>query len=349
MEVAQNELDKHIGRPDSRILDYFKATDTAGASVTTPWCAAFVSYCLESAGIKIPAHEFAAAGIWSCWGRPVGAPQGPISLGAIVVVSPTSETHVAGHVAFCAGEDPNNNSRILLLGGNQGSTHIVKISSFPRSCVLAIRWPEDFASPTAGSAASGGPASPAAGGGAAGVEIPMGDVGDVAIGVFTSNDWNRYCNVLGKRESSNNYAAVNRLGYSGRWQFGALALADGGYVRRGCSLGQLVNPRSWTGKDGIQSRADWCSSPQVQNKAMLEYTRRNYVQLKKLRVVELDDAERRARGIFGRRAPRWGRRSGGSAQQRPLPARRERSHLEAVFRSSLERAQELDSSRQEIE
>lgn len=35
----------------------------------------------------------------------------------------------------------------------------------------------------------------------------------------------------------------------------------------------------------IQSRADWCSSPQVQNKAMLEYTRRNYVQLKKLRVV----------------------------------------------------------------
>ncbi len=256
---------------------------------------------------------------------------------------------MAGHVAFCAGEDPNNNSRILLLGGNQGSTHIVKISSFPRSCVLAIRWPEDSASPTAGSAASGGPASPAAGGGAAGVEIPMGDVGDVAIGVFTSNDWNRYCNVLGKRELSNNYAAVNRLGYSGRWQFGALALADGGYVRRGCSLGQLVNPRSWTGKDGIQSRADWCSSPQVQNKAMLEYTRRNYVQLKKLRVVELDDAERRARGIFGRRAPRWGRRSGGSAQQRPLPARRERSHLEAVFRSSLERAQELDSSRQEIE
>ena len=111
-------------------------------------------------------------------------------------------------------------------------------------------------------------------------------VGDVAIGSFTADDWEKYCQVLGHRESTNNYAAVNQLGYCGRWQFGALALADCGYVRKGTPQGQLANSNFWTPhKDNILNRADWLLNHPVQNKAMLAYTRAHYSQLKRLGVV----------------------------------------------------------------
>lgn len=40
----------------------------------------------------------------------------------------------------------------------------------------------------------------------------------------------QYKEILGHRESSNNYSARNSYGFSGRWQMGAAALFDTGYV-----------------------------------------------------------------------------------------------------------------------
>ena len=39
-------------------------------------------------------------------------------------------------------------------------------------------------------------------------------------------NWEDFINAIGKRESSNNYAAKNQFGYLGRFQFGKLRLCD---------------------------------------------------------------------------------------------------------------------------
>ena len=77
-------------------------------------------------------------------------------------------------------------------------------------------------------------------------------------------------------ESGNNYGAVNGLGYCGRWQFGAGALIDAGYVRAGTTNRNLLSPAAWTGKDGVTSRADWLARRDAQDAAMLTYTRGHY-------------------------------------------------------------------------
>ena len=274
MKPARAEEQDHVRRPMNRILDYFRVAKTQGATVDTAWCGAFVAYCLDSAEIKIP-QGAALAGTWSSWGRPVSAPQGHIPLGAVVVLSHTPNTDKVGHVAFCAGDDGGDPKHILLLGGNQTANHEVTIEYFPRSCILAIRWPTDpSVSPPDLSIVV-----PTGGGALIGV------VGDVAIGSFTADDWEKFCQVLGHRESTNNYAAVNRLGYCGRWQFGALALADCGYVRKGCPAGSVGEPEILDAKRQHSSRQDWLLNHPVQNKAMLAYTRAHYSQLKRLGVV----------------------------------------------------------------
>lgn len=91
--------------------------------------------------------------------------------------------------------------------------------------------------------------------------------------------WPKYCNVLGARESSNNYASVNQINFCGRWQFGAGALCDGGYVKPGKKNSDLPTPSSWTGKDGVNSLNDWLSNHSAQDSAMAEYTKGHYNQL----------------------------------------------------------------------
>lgn len=50
---------------------------------------------------------------------------------------------------------------------------------------------------------------------------------------------------LGYRESRNKYDAVNSYGYIGKYQQGALMLADLGYVRKGTKNSGLRDPRNW--------------------------------------------------------------------------------------------------------
>lgn len=105
------------------------------------------------------------------------------------------------------------------------------------------------------------------------------------VGPLGPDAWNIYCNVLGQRESGNNYGRVNTIGYCGRWQFGAGALATHGYVRPGYGTRSLRNPNAWTGRDGISSRTAWLSSPSIQNKVMLIYTKAHYKTLLRMRVI----------------------------------------------------------------
>ena len=99
------------------------------------------------------------------------------------------------------------------------------------------------------------------------------------VGTLAHAEWQKYCDVLGQRESGNKYNVVNKLGYSGRWQFGALALQDLGYVKPHISNKGMASPAAWQGKDGINSREAWLGTKTVQDSVMREYTQRHYQSL----------------------------------------------------------------------
>jgi hypothetical protein len=100
------------------------------------------------------------------------------------------------------------------------------------------------------------------------------------VGNLSKDQMTAYLAQIGKSESGGNYAAVNQLGYVGKYQFGYQALIGAGYVKSSVtSLAQLDNPNSWTGKDGITDKSAWLSNGSVQESAMLEYTKGNYTSM----------------------------------------------------------------------
>jgi hypothetical protein len=98
------------------------------------------------------------------------------------------------------------------------------------------------------------------------------------IGSLTSENLTKLLATIRKRESSNNYKAVNSLGYSGAYQMGCAMLEDLGYVKSGSwakyKRNSILNPNSianvWSGKDGISSQALWLNNPLIQDKAAKE-------------------------------------------------------------------------------
>jgi uncharacterized protein (TIGR02594 family) len=242
-------VDERDPRFKSTILDYFDATDfrPRPTSVTTPWCGAFADHCMKASGNRTAAASIpkgaAAAANWKAWGTGLPWPSPSLPEGAVVVLSPN---HVGFFLEF-------EGDRVFLLGGNQSDR--VDRTPFPRSQIVAVRW------------LNLAPAQSAAG-------APP-DAG-ATVGTLSTEQWATYLNRLGEMESGNNYGVVNRLGYCGRWQFGAGALVDAGYVRPGTTNRNLLSPAAWTGKDGVNSRADWLARPDAQDAAMLTYTRAHY-------------------------------------------------------------------------
>jgi hypothetical protein len=128
---------------------------------------------------------------------------------------------------------------------------------------------------------------------------PTGPVpSDPTGGIFDTNNWTKYGNVLGQRESGNNYRSVNQLGFCGRWQFGASALIDGGYVRLHTATGNLSSPGVWLGKDGVSSRDDWLNNQDAQNSAMLVYTKAHYNFLLGKHVLQPNSSLPRCAGLL---------------------------------------------------
>ncbi len=115
---------------NARIAGFFKdAGHPKIASDDVAWCAAFVGACLARSGKRGTGSLLARS--YLAWGEPLDA----FRLGAIAVLSRGSDPN-AGHVGFLVGE---TQAAVRLLGGNQSNA--VTIEEFPKSRLLALRWP----------------------------------------------------------------------------------------------------------------------------------------------------------------------------------------------------------------
>src|SRR5688572_18812224 len=79
-----------------------------------------------------------------------------------------------------------------------------------------------------------------------------------------------YFEALGQRESGGRYNIENSFGNLGKYQMGELALVDVGFYRSdGTARNDWIG--AWTGKSGIDSKAEFLSSPSAQDAAVEAY------------------------------------------------------------------------------
>ena len=112
-----------------RILEYLATCsdleEGEGERDSTPWCSAFVNWCLERSGIAGTGSGWARS--WARWGRPIETPR----LGAVAVWArgraSADAPVVTGHVAFVV-EDLGDS--LLVLGGNQSDC--VCLKTYPK-------------------------------------------------------------------------------------------------------------------------------------------------------------------------------------------------------------------------
>lgn len=114
-----------------RIVEYHQSTTLRATEDSVPWCSSFVNFCMKKAGF--PGTGSASARSWRNFGGNLDTSR----LGCIVVLRRGPNPN-NGHVGFFAGE---STSHLRLLGGNQSDQ--VKFSNFPKSMLLAYRWPTD--------------------------------------------------------------------------------------------------------------------------------------------------------------------------------------------------------------
>jgi uncharacterized protein (TIGR02594 family) len=128
MKVARAEMgvaEDPLGS-NPRIEAYHASTEGGAADDAVAWCASFVNFCVEAAGVRGTRSKAARA--WLDW----GVDAGDFVPGCIVVLRRGSPPK--GHVGFFAGFE---SGRIKLLGGNQGNQ--VAVASFDVDRVLARR------------------------------------------------------------------------------------------------------------------------------------------------------------------------------------------------------------------
>ncbi len=139
--LAEKGVSEVSGRTHNpRIVEYHSTTTLAAKTDEVAWCASFVNWCLEQAGIR--GIRSARAADWGRFGTALSEPR----YGCIVHIHRTPRgvdgatgSSSGNHVAFYVGQTATH---IQLLGGNQGNQ--VKVSSFPlrQYTVKAMRWPE---------------------------------------------------------------------------------------------------------------------------------------------------------------------------------------------------------------
>ena len=138
-QLAQGVVeDKATGASNPEIEKYFRATIFGPARDDTPWCAAFVSWCMANCGDpRVAAGNLrsARAADWINWGFAVGRP----AIGAVVVTHPLV-TGSSGHVGFLTGVKGGD---VTLLAGNQrdqADREAVCERLFTISAVRDFRW-----------------------------------------------------------------------------------------------------------------------------------------------------------------------------------------------------------------
>lgn len=136
-EIALQELAASVAEQGSgehpRILEYLATCNDLEEGEwgrdSTPWCSAFVNWCLARAGIEGTGSGWARS--WAQWGEPVDPPR----LGAVAVwargrIAPDAPV-VTGHVSFVV-EDLGDS--LLVLGGNQNDS--VSLKAYPKHGTL---------------------------------------------------------------------------------------------------------------------------------------------------------------------------------------------------------------------
>jgi uncharacterized protein (TIGR02594 family) len=141
MDIAQAELgvsEVPGAGNNPRVLEYLQSTTNLSRSATsrdeTPWCSAFVNWCLEKAGYERTKNALARS--WLSWGQPIETPR----RGCIVVFQ---RERTFGHVGFYLEE---TDTHVKVLGGNQQNleTRIFEVSEkyYPKSELLGYRIPK---------------------------------------------------------------------------------------------------------------------------------------------------------------------------------------------------------------
>lgn len=113
----------------ARVVEYLRSTDldrTMALSDETPWCSAFVNWCMEVCGLV--GTNSAAARSWLGWGQGLTLPR----RGAVTVLTRDKGGHVGLFVAQTA-------THVRLLGGNQGNQ--VCVADYDKSRLLGYRVP----------------------------------------------------------------------------------------------------------------------------------------------------------------------------------------------------------------
>lgn len=139
--IAKNELgvQEYPGAANNpRVVEYLNTTTNISATLRskdeTPWCSAFVNWCMKQSGIE--GTRSALARSWQGWGEHINEPY----IGCIVVFQREVKF---GHVAFYLEE---TGTHIKVLGGNQQNpeTKIFEVSekSYPKADFLEYRAPK---------------------------------------------------------------------------------------------------------------------------------------------------------------------------------------------------------------
>lgn len=138
-KIAEHELGvaEVPGAGDNpRIVEYLESTSLGSPeneNDETPWCSAFVNWCMEQAGIEGTRSAWARS--WLNWGR---EPESDVEAewkGCVVILERGANF---GHVGFL---DDWDDYRVKLLGGNQADR--VSYAWFPVERVLGYRVPEE--------------------------------------------------------------------------------------------------------------------------------------------------------------------------------------------------------------
>lgn len=108
----------------------------AYAADSVPWCGLFSAHCVTQAGLKPPAISIRAKA-WASWGEAVSLLHARPPHGAVAVFGRDG----GGHVGFV--DSVNSDGSLNILGGNQGDA--VNVKRFPRSRLIALRWPAGVA------------------------------------------------------------------------------------------------------------------------------------------------------------------------------------------------------------
>lgn len=125
---AEKGTKEIIGTQDNpRIIEYHSTTTLKATDDETPWCSAFVCWCLQQAGYK-HTHS-AAAKSYLKYGVPCD-----MVLGSIAVFERKGGNHVGFVVAW-------DDVFVFVLGGNQQNE--VNVKQYARNRLLATRFPTE--------------------------------------------------------------------------------------------------------------------------------------------------------------------------------------------------------------